>query len=66
MAGNKRGKLKEHLTGIHRNFDWITHHCIETLKIIGDQKPELSQAIISLGEGVAALDELTKGLYDKI
>ncbi|GAI77765.1 unnamed protein product, partial [marine sediment metagenome] len=34
MAGNTRGKLKEHFEGIHRNFDWVLYHCQESLKLI--------------------------------
>ncbi len=26
MAGNTRGKLKEHFEGVHRNLDWALHH----------------------------------------
>ena len=26
MAGNTRGKLKEHFEGVHRNLDWCLHH----------------------------------------
>jgi len=37
MAGNTRGKLKEHFEGIHRNFDWCLHHCQTSLALIGEQ-----------------------------
>jgi len=34
MAGNTRGKLKEHFEGVHRNFEWCLHHINETLKLL--------------------------------
>lgn len=37
MAGNTRGKLKEHFEGIHRNFDWSIHHINTALVLIDTQ-----------------------------
>jgi len=37
MAGNTRGKLKEHFEGIHRNFDWSIHHINSSLALIFEQ-----------------------------
>lgn len=37
MAGNTRGKLKEHLEGIHRNLDWAVQHCNKSLALIAAQ-----------------------------
>jgi hypothetical protein len=37
MAGNTRGKLKEHFEGIHRNFDWSLHHINTALSLIVKQ-----------------------------
>jgi len=34
MAGNTRGKLKEHFEGIHRNLDWCVHHVNTALQLI--------------------------------
>ena len=34
MAGNTRGKLKEHFEGVHRNMDWCTKHINESLELI--------------------------------
>lgn len=34
MAGNTRGKLKEHFEGIHRNFDWGAVHINKSLSLI--------------------------------
>lgn len=34
MAGNTRGKLKEHFEGIHRNLDWCLHHVGKSATLI--------------------------------
>jgi len=44
MAGNTRGKLKEHFEGIHRNFDWSLHHINTSLKLIDEQVRNLQLA----------------------
>jgi len=66
MAGNTRGKLKEHLEGIHRNFDWVLEHVTKSLTLIGEKNPALSEGFLSLGQAVDELDKLTKGIYEKI
>lgn len=37
MAGNTRGKLKEHFEGVHRNLDWCMKHINESLELIAVQ-----------------------------
>jgi hypothetical protein len=37
MAGNARGKLKEHFEGIHRNLDWCVVHVNKSLTLIAEQ-----------------------------
>jgi len=66
MAGNTRGKIKEHFEGVHRNFDWITYHCQKLLALIGDKKPNLSDAVKSLDEGCKTLDGIVQEMYGKI
>jgi hypothetical protein len=44
MAGNTRGKLKEHFEGIHRNFDWSLHHINTALKLVDSQVRQLKLA----------------------
>lgn len=66
MAGNTRGKLKEHLEGIHRNFEWVLDHVTKSLTLIQDKHADLSDTLLSLGEAVEELDKLTKGIYEKI
>lgn len=66
MAGNTRGKLKEEFEGMHRNFNWIVVHCLKSLALIKEHKPELTDAVKGLGEAVGQLDELASGIYNKL
>jgi len=66
MAGNTRGKLKEQFEGIHRNLDWIEHHCEYALMLIGEQKPALSESIKSLFAAISELDKLAGDIYAKL
>ena len=66
MAGNTRGKLKEHLEGIHRNFDWVLDHVSKSLTLIQENHAGLSEGFLSLGQAVEELDKLTKEIYEKI
>lgn len=63
MAGNTRGKIKEHLEGVHRNLDWSNVHLEKTLVLIAEHKPNLSEGIKSLQEAVAALDTILLEVY---
>lgn len=66
MAGNTRGKLKEHFEGIHRNFDWCLYHVNESLKLIAEKHEHLSKGITALGKAIQALDKLSQAIYGKI
>lgn len=66
MAGNTRGKLKEHFEGIHRNFDWVAFHCEKSLGLIQNKNPKLSKAIKVLAEGVNVIDKSVQDLYSRI
>ena len=66
MAGNRRGRLKEHFEGIHRNFDWILYHIRESLELIKADHPHLSIGIDQLGKAVQALDKLAQEIYHKL
>lgn len=66
MAGNTRGRLKERFEGIHRNFDWSLQHCGAALELIKEHKPNLSEAIKALTEGIEQLDKLAQGIYGKL
>ncbi len=66
MAGNTRGKLKEKFEGVHRNFDWSQKHLTEALVLIQEHKPNLSEAISSLTDGIKTLDELAMNIYARL
>jgi len=66
MAGNTRGKLKEHFEGIHRNYDWVDDHCNKVVVLIAGRKPKLTEAIQALQTETKALDNLVQGLYSTI
>ncbi|MBA7618118.1 hypothetical protein ES703_25439 [subsurface metagenome] len=66
MAGNTRGKLKEHFEGIHRNFDWCIYHVNESLKLIQEKHPHLSEGIKALGKAIQKLDDLAQSIYGRL
>ncbi len=67
MAGNTRGKLKEHFEGVHRNFDWCIAHINKSLELI-EAKLRATQDCIDLGDDEDAIQKhvanypLTKGI----
>ena len=65
MAGNTRGKLKEHFEGIHRNLDWITYHCQQCPALIANKNPKLTKAIEVLAEGIKVIDKTVQDLYSR-
>jgi hypothetical protein len=66
MAYGTRGKLKEELTGIHNNFDWIQKHSQKCLGLIQDHNPKLSKAFRALFKGAETLDKLAQDIYSKL
>jgi hypothetical protein len=60
MAGNTRGKLKEHFEGIHRNFDWSLHHINTALALITVQIQETQEA-----SGTPVDEAVVKALVEK-
>ncbi len=66
MAGNTRGKLKEHFEGIHRNFDWIMYHCQKSLDLIEDKNPALTKAVEAIAKGVDIIDKGVQKLYSRL
>jgi len=66
MAGNTRGKLKEKFEGVHRNFEWSRKHLTESLVLIAEHRPNLTEAIKSLAEGIDTLDELAMSIYARL
>ena len=66
MAGNTRGKLKEQFEGVHRNFEWIKVHLANSLVLIKEHRPNLSESIESLAEGINTMDELAQNIYARL
>jgi len=66
MAGNTRGKLKEHFEGMHRNFDWILYHCEKSIALIADMNPALKKAVTSIAKGVDTIDKIVQKLYARL
>lgn len=66
MAGNTRGKLKEHFEGVHRNFDWSIKHLTTALALIKEHNPKLTGAVESLAKGIETLDELAMKIYSRL
>lgn len=66
MAGNTRGKLKEHFEGIHRNFDWCVFHINKSLELVQEKHKPLETGIQALGKAIQELDKLAQGIYGKI
>jgi len=54
MAGNTRGKLKEHFEGIHRNLDWCIHHVNVSLQLIEDTLRQTDE-VKALGDDEKAI-----------
>lgn len=66
MAGNTRGKLKEHLEGIHRNSEWVVEHCEQCIILIAGDNPKVTEAFRSIAQAQLQLDELVLGVYSTI
>lgn len=66
MAGNTRGKIKEHLEGIHRNCDWQIHHIQMILALIEDKNPGMSANMQALAKTIEAVDEFNQSIYSKV
>jgi len=66
MAGNTRGKIKEHLEGVHRNCDWQKHHLEVTIVLIKEYNPKLSKAIGLLAESINRVDSFCQQIYAQI
>jgi len=66
MAGNTRGKLKEHCEGIQKNFSWITYHCEKMLGLIQDKNPNLTNGVKAVDEGCKIIDKGVQDIYSKL
>ena len=50
MAGNTRGKLKEHVEGVHRNLDWCLHHLGKSATLIENQLAQMPAFDVCKGD----------------
>lgn len=66
MAGNTRGKIKEHLEGCHRNNDWQLVHLEKVVALINEHNPKLTKAIVAAAKMVKMLDDNLQKIYGKI
>ena len=60
MAGNTRGKLKEHFEGIHKNLDWCIHHIETSLKLIAVQLSFTEEMVAVKGDAEKEKEVLKK------
>ena len=66
MAGNTRGKIKEHLEGIHKNCEWQSYHCERLLVLIMEKNPTLKESITKLAETITVIDTFAQSIYSKV
>jgi len=66
MPTHTRGKIKEHLEGIHRNCESTKLHCAKSLTLIADQNPKISEAFGALIALTNNLDELAQNVYKEM
>ncbi len=66
MPSNTRGKIKEHLEGIHRNTEAIKAHNNQIITLVGDKNPKVTLAVENLQEVNKMLDEFAMKLYGQI
>jgi len=66
MAGNTRGRIKEHFAGIHKNIDWIEYHCDKIVLLVDGKKSNLTEAVEFFHREMKVLDELAQSLYNTI
>jgi len=66
MPPNTRGKIKEHLEGVHRNTEGIKSHCNKITELVGDKNMKVTMAVTKLQEVNNILDEFAMNLYGSI
>jgi len=66
MAGNTRGKIKEHLEGCHRNNDWQLAHLEKVVALIQEHNPKLTKAITAAAKMVKIVDDSLQKVYSLI
>ncbi len=63
MPKHTRGKVKEHLEGVHRNCEAIKMHAEKSIVLIADMNPEWSKAFGLLTELNSEVDRAAQSLY---
>ncbi len=63
MGRNTRGKIKEHLEGMHRNTEGFKAHCEACLALIADANPTAKLTFQKLFELSDVLDDFTLRAY---
>jgi hypothetical protein len=66
MPSNTRGKIKEHLEGVHRNTEAIKSHLSTILALVADKNIGLTKGINALSELNEFVDYSAKKLYSVI
>jgi len=66
MPKHTRGKIREHLEGIHRNTEAIKIHCVKSLALIDDKSPDYEKAFTALIALTNNLDEFTQEVYSRL
>jgi len=66
MASGTRGKLKEHIEGIHRDCDWIKQHCTACLVLLPDGYESLQGNFEGLIKIADQLDSFAMSVYAKL
>ncbi len=59
MGSNTRGKIKEHLEGMHKNLEAYKAHCAACLVLIADKNLTAQQTIENLWSINEQLDDFT-------
>ena len=65
MPGGTRGKMKEHLEGVHRNCEAIKKHCALSQDLIAGKNPQWTGAFEVLIALAQNLDETAQDLYGR-
>ncbi|GAG93703.1 unnamed protein product [marine sediment metagenome] len=66
MASGTRGKLKEHMVGIHKDCDWIRNHCVQCVELLDGNYEQHRKGFESIHALAVMLDDLAAGMYKNL
>jgi len=66
MASGTRGRLKEHMIGVHKNCEWIQNHCIQCVELLAGDYEKHRKSFESLHAITVMLDDFAASLYKKL